>query len=751
MAVLPHGTVSPRSSGMLALNPLIIPVMDYGSARPGLGWDDLNDPSKPVFLQARLNIQAYQPGDFVTLYWNDETVQTFSLEESHFQNSFMAFNLYPVSIVEPSGEVYYTIYDQLSESTAPSDKRTVRVKLSVPGGPDTDASTPYLNDRLTVASITPAGDITDENTPVSVTVAPWLYMAEGDELTVIWNGVRLTQPPLDSAQVGQPQTVVIPRETLIGAGDGSPVTVSYEIRDIVNNYSLVSRPAFTNVIVDPNAPPAPAVKVAGTRVSIIDLDQLGSGDVQVEIPHDNGIPAAGDSITLNWKGRAADGMPFEKVLGPATYPGGGLNLEFTVANADVVAIAGGGAVVSYLVQGKGSKRTTITVVGVPTELTAPLIPGVVGDIDIGVISDPVLVRIPAYAGKAENDVIFLSWEGLTEAGNALVFSDTYTVGNGEASIGKDMEVNKNLLTPLASGSLSISYRVNKPGGATLKSEVTAYSVSGSILLTIPTVLNAPGDIFDPAANPNGTSVHVDGVAAALKRLDEVTIYWTGPVQEGSASQTFTIASDNQSLDWPVLAAQIDPSRGSTVNVFYEVKRTAGGSGKSVTRTLAILDPLPNEITDDFTSRTGAMIRAGGTLSTDYITLFFESGNGQAGFPIRDDVPPDGAAALQLPVLHICYQHPANQPGTQVVLMDLRRDCSKIEFDIYGCNGKTRIDLLDAGKNIVETKTLPATTNHHFISTTALPIHFIRVTGETDWTLWDNIKMTTRNLARSKRK
>jgi hypothetical protein len=45
----------------------------------------------------------------------------------------------------------------------------------------------------------------------------------------------------------------------------------------------------------------------------------------------------------------------------------------------------------------------------------------------------------------------------------------------------------------------------------------------------------------------------------------------------------------------------------------------------------------------------------------------------------------------------------------------------------------------------------ATTNYHFASIATQPTRFIKVTGETDWAEWDNIKMTTRNLARSKRK
>lgn len=751
MATTKNSTPSAPSVGTLVLNPLIIPQMDYGSARPGLGWDDLNDPTRPVFLQAQLNTLEYNLGNFVTLYWDDTSVQSFTLEQSNFDNSFIGFSVYPGSIKEPNGEVYYTVYDQLSGSTVRSDKRTVLVKLSVPGGTDTDPSTPYLNDRLAAPSIAPPGDITDPDVPVSVTVEPWDNMTEGDELTVIWNGVRLKQPPLPSNQVGQQQTVIIPKATLIGAGDGSPVNVSYEIRDIVNNYSFVSRPALPTVIVDPNSAPAPAVKVGGVRVTVIDLVKLGTDDAQVEIPHDNGVPAPGDLVTLTWKGTAADGTQYETQLGPAPYPGGGLNLEFNVANADIVAIAGGGAVVSYQVGGKSSKSTTVTVVGTPLQLEAPFIPGIGSDIDVGVIADPVLVRIPAYTGKAQDDEIILSWEGLTQTGNPVVYTDTYTVRVGEETVTKDMAVAKNLLTPLADGTLSISYRVKKiVTGATIPSAATVYTVSGNILLPIPTVAGAPGDIFDPAVNPTGSSVHVDGSAAALKALDQVTIYWTGPVQQGSASQSFPITRDDQSLDWPIPATLIEPSLGSTVDVFYEVVRAAGGNAKSMTRTLTILDTLPNVITEDFTTSTAVLIREGGTLNTNYTTISFESGSGLMGFPARDAVPPDGGATLRLPLLHVCYQHPGNQPGPQDVLIDLRRDCVSVECDVYGCNGKTTLALLDATQSVVETKVLPAITNQHFISSATQPIHFIKITADTDWTLWDNITMKTRNLARSRR-
>ena len=741
------GQSTPSSIGVMALNPLVIPVMDYGSVRPGLGYDDLNDPTRPVQLQAFLNPQGYRPGNFVTLYWDNVAVQAYVLEESHIENAVMGFSVFPASIKEPEAETYYTVFDFLSNSTSESDHRIIRIKMSPPGGLDTDTSTPWMNDRLALAVISPASEINDPNTPVTVSVSPWINMAEDDELTVMWNGVRLKQPPLPANQVGKTQTIVISKETLIEGGDGESVIVNYEIRDIVNNYSLVSRPATVKVIVDPNAPNPPRVRVRGATVTVIDVASLGSENVQVEIPGANLLP--NDLITLTWLGRTADGTEKRITLGPTPVPGGGFNLEFTLSNADILAIAGGGAIVSYEVKPlngpiKNSRSTTITVTGDPVKLTAPSI-----DEARGLVIDPVdvittaTVRIKPYNGKAFGDVIYLLWEGVTQTGTPLVYDDNYSVGRGEGALDTLFRVNKNNIDALANGSLTLGYWViSAVSGENLASETASYTVSGSILLPMPTVDNAPGDVFDPGKYPAGTSVRIDGQAIALKRREKVTTYWTGATQEGSASREFLVASDNQQISWAIPPEIVKPSAGKTVDVLYEVTRLTGVIARSFTRTLSIEGSAASVITDDFSTKKGALIRHGQSVSTQYTTIHFISGPGQMGFPIRDAVPPDALPAMAIPVLHVCYQHPAVNPGTQTILIELNRACSMVECDVHGCNGGITVSMLGANQNVIDQKVLPSQAFQHFsYSHPTQSIHFIRIVGIQDWTLWDNLKMT----------
>ncbi|MDB5983148.1 MAG: Uncharacterized protein JWQ69_4163 [Pseudomonas sp.] len=737
----------PPLPGVLALNPLIIPVMDYGSPRPGLGHDDLNDPTVPVVLHAQLNIQGYRPGFFATLYWSGFPVQAFTLEESHFENGFVGFNVLPIYIKEPQGDVYYSMYDQLSGETVDSDPRTVLVKMSIPGDLDTDTSTPYLNDNLAPPVVSPA-EITDPATLVTVTVVPWKNMAEGDELVVMWSGFRLVQPPLLPGQVGQSQVITIPREVL-ERGDGDALVVNYEIRDIVNNYSLVSLPAFAKVIVDPNAPPAPVVLVSDQEVSLIDLVALGTNNVLVLIPVYPGI-AIGDDVTLTWLGRTPDGVEVTVVLGPEKITSTIINHKFFVPNADVVAIAGGSAVLSYSVQPGGggarrsSKSNTVNVNGVAVQLPAPLVDEANG----GLILDPeqmgafATVRIKPYTGKDFGDVVYLLWEGTTQTGATLVYTDEYSVQPNQETLDITFAVAKSNLEPLANGSLNISYQVLFFSlGKNVPSPITTYSVVGSALLPAPTVDNAPGDVFDPDLNPNGTNVHIDGAAAGFKRMDEVTAFWEGVGAGGTTSRLFRIATDGQVLAWPIAAAVIEPSRNGQVRVRYEVIRFVGGTQRSEVVTLTVATSGQDTVTENFTGQAPRLIQQGQVINTGVVSIYFISGTGSAGFPDLDRLPVN-PGPLQLPVFHVCFQNTDIGPDTQTIDIDLQRDCTTFECDVHGVNGNTTIELLDINKTVITSMRPLPTTNFHFQHTTATqPIRFLRIIADKDWTLWDNLVMT----------
>lgn len=579
-----YSGVTPR-----VLPALNIPVIDI-TGNAGLGNTDLADPQKSVALFAYILFSTVVD-DFVELFWNNRVVQNFRVTDAHLKSGVISFSVLPIDIPDspPDSEVYYRITTVTGGNQDESPKRSIRVKRSIPGDPDPNNTTPTINENLQPPEGVP--EVIETAVDLVLTIAPWPIMRVGDVLTLYWGGRQypFRNPPLTQAQLDQPQTVEVDAATLVAAGDSASLIVNYEIRDEVNNWSLYSSPAFTDVQIDPNAPGAPRVVDADPTTHEIDLAVLGSKDVQVLIPPRGLNPL--DIITLHWIGQTSEGTPVEPVIAPKPVDADGFTPEFEVLNADVVAIASGSARVYYNVQpavGPGrSKSVTVSVVGQPAQLDPPTLDGAVGNtIDPEAVpATGATVRIKPYTAKDFGDVVILLWEGLDAVNTPLVYSDEYSVGRNEENIDVTFPVPKNKLEPLVNGSLTLSYTVKYISGNTRSSPTNTYQVLGNALLPMPTVDNAPGDVFDPDQF-NGTVVHVDGAAAALKHSDQVTVFWTG-LPAGSASRDFLVNSDNQNLSWPITTALIEPNRNNQVRVRYAVVRSTGGPPNSEVRVITI--------------------------------------------------------------------------------------------------------------------------------------------------------------------
>lgn len=569
--------ISPR-----VLPSLQIPVIDI-TGNGGLGKTDLADPQKGVPLFADI-LFGTQAGDYVELFWNGRDVQHFEVNDGHLSSGVISFSVPPQDIPDspPDTQVYYRLTTRQGGNQDSSPTRPVVVKRTVPGDPDPDNTTPVTNENLPPPrGVPPVLSVPQD---VDITVDPWLEMHVGDVLTLYWGGTRhsVRNPPLTDLQLGQPQTVRVPAQTVVDAGDSEKLIVNYEIRDVVNNWSLYSLPAFTDVQIDPNAPGAPVVVEADPTTKEIDLAALGAADVNVRIPPVGLNP--GDMITLHWLGQTDQGVPVVPVIAPLPVDPNGFTPVFKVANADVAAIASGTARVYYVVQpgARRSRSETISVVGQPVPLAAPTLDGAVGNsIDPAVVpATGAIVRVMPYAAKAYGDLVILLWEGLDSAGNALVFTADYSVGRNEENDVISFTVPKQKLVPLANGMLTLSYTVKFMGGSSRPSTSVTYQVLGSALLPKPTVDNAPGDVFDPDQYI-GTVVHIGGAAALLKRLDEVTVYWAGSSAAASDSRSFLVSTDNQDLSWSIAGTLIDLSRNDQVRVRYEVKRAVGTDNSDV--------------------------------------------------------------------------------------------------------------------------------------------------------------------------
>ena len=74
----------------------------------------------------------------------------------------------------------------------------------------------------------------------TVTIAAWQNMFEGDILTLNWGGYPIKQPALTDVQVDKSLVIKVSEADIRAAGNSAEVHVSYEIRDLVNNWSLNS-------------------------------------------------------------------------------------------------------------------------------------------------------------------------------------------------------------------------------------------------------------------------------------------------------------------------------------------------------------------------------------------------------------------------------------------------------------------------------------------------------------------------------
>ena len=475
----------PRNpKGGRALNELVFTEIDDSPDNPrfGLGYHQLYDPDSRVGLLAKLP-DITRVGDTIILYWDNFNVQEYDLDQPTIEKGWLSFGVAPSSILDPQGEVYYTLYDHDADDLQTSSTRTIAVNRRVPGGLDPDIAT-AINEALLPCTVSPS-PVSDPSTAVTAKIVQWAYQEVGDELTVMWNNIRVAHPKLST--LGD-QDVTIPRDVLEAGGSSDKLLVNYEIRDIVDNYSLVSQPTYVQVEIDPNALFAPRVDEADRATLILDLEALGDNDAHVTVPpySGNGQPYV---VTLNWIGKtpSADislNLPPSRVEDPVFD-----HATFTIPNSHMKDIAGGSAVVRYslvqdgLPETKPSKTTTITITGLPVELAAPVVDEANGTnvIDLADVTGlNVTVSIAAYTGQAAGDRVLLSWKGMAANGTPVNYTDEYEIKSGEETQPINFTVERNNVDPLADGTLELSYQVVfNATGSTNNSAVTTYTVKGA--------------------------------------------------------------------------------------------------------------------------------------------------------------------------------------------------------------------------------------------------------------------------------
>lgn len=511
----------------------------------GLGWNDIeSDPQASIIVQCGPWAEL-EPADVVRIFWGPNSVEvaTYAVQEG---GNYIINVPVPVRDIHNIGEglmvVYYTIKTSFGFETVPSQIFNVRVKFNIPGGRDPQPDTPYLNENLAAPVVTP-DPVPDNAQFATVTIVPWQYMAEGDILTVHWNGIPLAQPALTASDVNQTLAVTVPRQILEAAGGGERLPVTYSIRDTVNNWSLYAPYAFPEVqIEDPRALEAPDLDEADPVTGSLDVTGLTVADeLTILVPRYMGI-SPGDRVVAHWHGRTAAGQEItwgsETYMVPTRIP---FVIPFYVPASQAIPLAQGSLSISYVVVGKNGPQTSkvlrLTVTGQVQQLLPPQVAEARGsELDPADTPNGATVIVPVWAGMTVGDSVSLFWEGQSAAGGPTYHTDQRGVtGNG---VGREMQfiVPAARVSELVNGSLKIYYQIDtydqRLGGgvqpkATLRSPDLALQVrSGEVQPALPAPLvDGENNGYLPPTLKS-TILRVP-VYPGMKRGDRIDVSWLG--------------------------------------------------------------------------------------------------------------------------------------------------------------------------------------------------------------------------------
>ena len=556
---------------------LSAPTVPAAIANGGLRWADLQDPDSPVLVQVVLAPGTVFINDRIDLYWQKVPVATTPVKQEHLDVGVVTLPVFPSDILEHDDGphiLYYIATAVIGGGTTPSREATVEVKRLIPGGYDSDAGTEYINEDLAAPTGIPElinDEIAEQG--LTVTIPVYINMAVGDRPQLDWGGQRLLHEPLTLEDVGKPVTFRVEKDVLILRP--GPVIVRYEVRDKVNNWSKWSLSTITNVEAGDDLLAAPRVidAINGT----IDLAVLGDKDVRVQTPVYSGMNTD-DEVVLTWAGETAEGVGVP-VVQSTEVKEIGWPLDFDIPNEKVRAIAQGHAVVSYIVNPalggspKPSRRSPrIDVIGQTTNLPAPQVAGVIGDVlDPSTLPDNgATVTILANDLIKAGNTITLVWDGVTAGGTQLPYRDAFPVtGSME---GKDIsrQISLTNITPLLNGSVTVSYVLSKEG-VELPSDLVPLKIkSQSAQLPIPTIDFAQGDALNPDDVPaSGTFVRIN--YSPMETSDRIEVQWDGVLD---FTDFFPVPAtwNNKEVVFPITKDYVDLNIGQTVEVYYTVTR-----------------------------------------------------------------------------------------------------------------------------------------------------------------------------------
>lgn len=548
----------------------------------GLNKNDLHDPSVPVAVQVVLQL-TMQENDDLTLYLGDDAVAVETLSPEHLESGIVTFYLMP-SVFPQEGQVTLHYHHSVPPSTSFSVSQSVGpflVKQTVPGNPDPDPSTPYVNERLT--SPTGIPDTVPPGRALTVTIPRYVNISEHDEIVLYWSNreIRKTVTADEASNASTALTITVPADIIDGT-PGVGLVVRYDIHDTVRNWSLYSLEARTDVV-PPGALHVPTVRDANDYDEL-DMGELDGADVAIQIPVNGNLPVGTEGV-LTWTGIPVIGPRLTFTL-PFTIERASTRITLYVPNAKAAVLVGVTATVYYEASINGvstpSQRASVEVIGEPVTLEKPTLSGVTGDsfnpaLIIGTHQE---VLVPAYTFMASGQTVILHWEGRTASGGPFYVQETREL-TSDTQQDLSFLIDKIYATGLGTNTtLRVYYEIIAEGTtyASPSLELTVVGVPSNLPKPI-TDPAFPGGEIDPALVGASIKVMVEPNSTLLPG-DMLTLHWQG---RAGASTSITNQPFPSTGNLEVSIGKtpyIDGNADGYVDVWYEARRNSQPVGSS---------------------------------------------------------------------------------------------------------------------------------------------------------------------------
>jgi hypothetical protein len=524
-----------------------------------------------------------QVDDRIEVYWDGAAIADRTVVAADLNKRIILYLPSSAAVEGWAEEVKYRLTRAGSSTQEDSVPMRLRVKLDRPAGVDRD---PHLPGHSELAAPQLPQDVINNGVDaewaakgIPVTVATYPGRAARDTIELRWGSVSVRRVVSEAEAAGTDSIVItVDQATVLAAGDADNLLVHYQVYDEVWNFST-DWSLQTRVPVEAGGWKLDAPIIEQAFNGVIDLGNLASADVTVQIPVAGNPFEPGDTLTMTWLGTTASGAPLtyteSVVLAniPSVY-------ETTVPNAQVRALLNGKAEASYVLTKtngdppQSSKRAIANVSGT-LPLKIPRILELIGDV-LAPLEERAHVEIPVYENMAKGDVIDLIWLGMRVDGTPYLYEAQHTVTANEEGNVIYIPVMSEHIAPLENGTLDVSYRVSNDAWHVLDVRVSedlnvrVGQVSAS--LPAPIIVEAVAGVLDPELHPGNVTLRVN--YTGTQAGDTLTWYWLGQPLEGSGTDwiPITTITAGKPVDFTILRSMVEPNINDEVRVLYTLKR-----------------------------------------------------------------------------------------------------------------------------------------------------------------------------------